>query len=462
MRDKPKQIHLAVVYSVGSNHNLWTRSQPGTHIDFSSFTHLAQTAERGKFDFFFLTELLRLREKGPRAIEDHEVAGSPNIMAILAGLAAVTTHLGLVATDNATFNEPYDLARQIASLDHLSGGRVGWNVVTTNVDWVGENFRRGGYLDYGDRYLRAGEFLDVARRLWESWAEDAVEADVARGVFVRDDAIETVAYHGKQFDISGQFTLPRSPQVHPVLLWAGNSSEGREIAAAQADMVFCKERDLEDGQAFYADVKRRLARYGRAWDDLKIMPGASYVLGDTEEEARERAEHIRREQVSPQTAIAFLEQIWGQDLSGYDPDGPLPDVKPADPAARATVSKLRAEAKQHHLSIRDLAVELTSSKTGVFVGTASQVADQMNEYVQRDASDGFVLAPFVQPTGLDEFVDRVVPELQERGVFRSDYESTRLRDHLGLPPARTAGSQTAPPQTTKGAFDAPGRQRPSP
>ena len=164
MRDKPKQIHLAVVYAVGSNHSLSTHSQPGTHIDFSSFAHIAQTAERGKFDFFFLTELLRLREKGPRTIADHDVAGSPNIMAILAGLAAVTTHLGLVATDNVTFNEPYDLARQMASLDHLSGGRVGWNVVTTNADWVGENFRRGGYLDYDDRYLRAGEFLDVARR----------------------------------------------------------------------------------------------------------------------------------------------------------------------------------------------------------------------------------------------------------------------------------------------------------
>jgi FMN-dependent oxidoreductase (nitrilotriacetate monooxygenase family) len=329
-------------------------------------------------------------------------------------------------------------------------------VVTTSNGWVGENFRRGGYLDYEDRYLRAGEFLDVCRALWESWAPDAVTADRAAGVFVPDGAIAPFSFYGRQFGIEGEFTLPRTPQVHPVLLQAGDSGDGREFAAKQADAVFCRPRDLDEGREFYADVKRRMARYSRSRDDLKILPGASYVLGGTEQEARELAEEVRRQQVTPAGAIATLEKVWGRDLSGYDPDGPLPDVDPVGHRARAA-REWRKIAERHGLGIRDLVVEMTSMREGVFVGTASSIADQMAEFVRLEGADGFVLAPYLQPTGLDEFVDHVVPELQERGVLRTEYAGTRLRDHLGLREARVAGTGTAPPQTTA---DALGSERP--
>jgi FMN-dependent oxidoreductase (nitrilotriacetate monooxygenase family) len=450
---RPKQVILAAVCPVGSNQTIWTDSRAGGHIDFAAFKHIAQTAERGMFDFFFLTELLRLRESDDRVIHDLDVAGSPDIVTLLSGLAAVTEHIGLVATNNVTFNEPYDLARQLATLDQLSGGRVGWNVVTTSNGWVGENFRRGGYLDYEDRYLRAGEFLDVCRALWESWAPDAVRADQEAGVFVPDEAVAPFSFYGRQFGIQGDFILPRTPQVHPVLLQAGDSGDGREFAAKQADAIFCRPRDLDEGREFYADVKRRMARYGRGRDDLKILPGSSYVLGDTEQEARELAEHVRRQQVTPASAIATLEKVWGRDLSGYDPEGPLPDVDPVGHQGRAA-KEWRKIAQKQGLGIRDLVVEMTSMREGIFVGTASSIADQMIEFVRLEGADGFVLAPYLQPTGLDEFVDRVVPELQERGALRTDYASTRLRDHLGLREARTAGTVAAPPQTTGRALGA--------
>ncbi|MEV0824768.1 NtaA/DmoA family FMN-dependent monooxygenase [Nonomuraea rubra] len=436
-----KQVHLAAHFPGVNNTTVWADPRSGSQIDFASFTHLARTAERGKFDFFFLAEGLRLRELKGR-IHDLDVVGRPESLTVLSALAAVTHRLGLAGTVNATFNEPYELARRLSTLDHLSGGRAAWNVVTTSDAFTGENFRRGGYLDRADRYERAAEFVRLSRELWDSWQPDAILGDQAAGRFLgQDDAIGTVGHRGAHFSAEGRFTLPRSPQGHPVIIQAGDSAEGREFAAATADVIFTGHGSLEDGKRFYADVKGRLARYGRQPHQLKIMPGVTFALGDTEEEAAANAAAIRRQQVGPQTAIAFLEQVWGRDMSAFDPEGPLPDLEPdqsdglsqgrvAIKDRAAVAAKWRALAGEKGLSIRELVIEVTGRQT--FVGTPGTVARLIDEHVQAGAADGFILVPHLTPGGLDEFVDRVVPLLQERGAFRTDYTGTTLREHLEL------------------------------
>ncbi|XVV08692.1 NtaA/DmoA family FMN-dependent monooxygenase [Actinoplanes sp. CA-131856] len=432
----PKQIHLAAHFPGVNNTTVWSDPEAGSHIEFSSFVKLAQTAERAKFDFFFLAEGLRLREQGGQ-IYDLDVVGRPDTFTVLAALAAVTTRLGLAGTINSTFNEPYEVARQFASLDHLSDGRAAWNVVTSWDAFTGENFRRGGFLAEQDRYSRATQFLDTAKELFASVP--------APDDFLRDPSAGTFAHKDDHFDIAGRFNVPRSPQGRPVILQAGDSDAGREFAAATADAIFSRHGTLAEGQAFYADVKGRLPRYGRERDELLVLPAATFVLGDTETEAQEKARIVRRQQVSGATAIKFLEQLWNRDLSSYDPDGPLPTIDPdvsdshiargrasvrlhRDPIAVANEWRAKAEAEK--LSIRELIIEVTGRQN--FIGTPAAVAESINELVQADTSDGFILVPHVTPGGLDEFADTVVPLLQERGVFRTDYEGPTLRDHLGL------------------------------
>ncbi|WP_329110305.1 NtaA/DmoA family FMN-dependent monooxygenase [Micromonospora sp. NBC_01699] len=453
-----KQIHLAAHFPGVNNTTVWSDPQAGSHIEFSSFAHLARTAERAKFDFLFLAEGLRLREQNGR-IYDLDVVGRPDTFTVLAALAAVTEHLGLAGTINSTFNEPYEVARQFASLDHLSAGRSAWNVVTSWDAFTGENFRRGGFLPQDQRYRRARNFLRTAWELFDSWHGDEIVADKATGVFLGDPDAGTFTHHDPDFDISGRFNVPRAPQGRPVILQAGDSEEGREFAASSADAIFSRYATLEEGRAFYADVKGRLARHGRTHDELLILPAATFVLGDTDAEARDLAHEVRLQQVSGQTAIKFLEQLWNRDLSGYDPDGPLPDTDP-DPGEHtvargrasvrmyrdpvATARQWRERAAAENLSIRELIIEVTGRQT--FVGAPATVADAIDALVQADASDGFILVPHVTPGGLDGFADTVVPLLQERGVFRTEYRGDTLRDHLGLPAARRTGAvlRTAP------------------
>ncbi|MFZ4276892.1 NtaA/DmoA family FMN-dependent monooxygenase [Streptomyces arboris] len=419
-------MHLAAHFPGVNATTVWADPRSRSQIDFSSFVHLARTAERGKFDFFFLAEGLRLREHNGR-IHDLDVVGRPESLTVLNALAAVTERLGLAATVNATFNEPYELARRLAALDHLSEGRAAWNVVTSSDAFTGENFRRGGYLDRADRYTRAAEFVATARELWDSWTPGGES--------------RPFAHEGEQFTISGEFTVPRSPQGHPVVIQAGDSSEGREFAASAADIIFTRHGTLEAGRDFYADVKARLAAYGRQPDDLKIMPGVTVVTGDTDAEAQEHAYEIRRQQVSPQNAILAAEQLWGRDLSAYDPDGPLPEIDPVldsglvkgrvvygDPFA--VVARWRAIAEAKGLSLRQTVIETTTRQS--FIGSPQTVAAELTAFVDERAADGFILVPHLTPGGLDDFVDRVVPLLQESGAFRSEYSGSTLRSHLGL------------------------------
>ncbi|WP_030330069.1 NtaA/DmoA family FMN-dependent monooxygenase [Streptomyces sp. NRRL B-1381] len=420
-------MHLAAHFPGVNSTTVWADPRSGSQIDFASFEHLARTAERGKFDFFFLAEGLRLREHNGR-VHDLDVVGRPESLTVLNALAAVTERLGLAATVNATFNEPYELARRLATLDHLSAGRAAWNVVTSSDAFTGENFRRGGYLDRADRYTRAAEFVATARELWDSWTPDGVS--------------RPFAHDGPQFTVSGEFTVPRSPQGHPVVIQAGDSDEGREFAASAADVIFTRHGTLEAGRAFYADVKARLAAYGREPESLKVMPGVTVVTGDTDAEAQELAYEIRRQQVSPQNAILAAEQVWGTDLSAYDPEGPLPAFDPVpdsgitqgrvrhgDPFAIAARWRALAEAKG--LSLRGTVIETTTRQS--FIGSPATVAAELTAFVDGRAADGFILVPHLTPGGLDDFVDRVVPILQESGAFRSAYTGSTLRSHLGLP-----------------------------
>ena len=401
MTSKPrKQIHLAAHFPGVNNTTVWSDPRSGSHIEFDSFVQFAQIAERAKFDFLFLAEGLRLREQNGQ-IYDLDVVGRPDTFTVLAALAAVTDRLGLTGTINSTFNEPYEVARQFASLDHLSAGRAAWNAVTSWDAFTGENFRRGGFLPQDQRYERAESFLSAARRLFDSWSGDEILADKRSGVFLDAPRPGRFAVHDNHFDIEGHFNVPRSPQGRPVIFQAGDSDAGREFAAASADAIFSRHGTLEAGQAFFQDVKGRLAKYGRAHHELLVLPAATFVLGDTEADAQEQAAIIRKQQVSGQTAIKFAEQLWNRDLGDYDPDGPVPDFDPllgehtiargrasvrmyTDPIATARLWREFGAAR--NLSLREVIIEVTGRQN--FIGTPETVAATIDEFVQADAATG--------------------------------------------------------------------------
>lgn len=437
MSRSPRQIHLAAHFPGVNSTTVWTDAASGSQIDFAAFEYFARTAERGFFDYVFLAEGLRLREHKGR-VHELDVLGRPNTLAILAALTAVTDHVGLVGTLSTTFNEPYELARQLATLDHLSGGRAGWNAVTSSDAFHGANFRRGGFLDHADRYERAKEFAALSKKLWNSWDEG--EALPRR-----------IRHAGPQFDVDALFDVPRSPQGRPVIVQAGDSADGRDFGAEHAEVIFSLHQDFDAARVFYDDVKGRLAAWGRDEDSLKILPAATFVIGDTDAEARERSREIALQQVRPEQALTYLEQVWGRDLSDYDPDGPLPDVEPdtgsetargwanRHRAVQARIASLRELSEAEGLSVRELVIRLTAKHT--FVGTPEHIAGEIDRYVQERATDGFTVVGHLTPHGLDEFATRVVPLLQERGSYRDSYdEGATLRDLLGLPAAVPAAA----------------------
>ncbi|MFK4114678.1 NtaA/DmoA family FMN-dependent monooxygenase [Microbacterium sp. NPDC006705] len=430
MSRSPRQIHLAAHFPGVNSTTVWTDAASGSQIDFAAFEYFARTAERGFFDYVFLAEGLRLREHKGR-VHELDVLGRPNTLAILAALTAVTDHVGLVGTLSTTFNEPYELARQLATLDHLSGGRAGWNAVTSSDAFHGANFRRGGFLDHADRYERAKEFAALSKKLWDSWDEG-------------DALPRRIRHSGPQFDVDALFDVPRSPQGRPVIVQAGDSADGRDFGAEHAEVIFSLHQDFDTARVFYDDVKGRLAAWGRDEDSLKILPAATFVIGDTDAEARERSREIALQQVRPEQALTYLEQVWGRDLSDYDPDGPLPDVEPdtgsetargwanRHRAVQARIASLRELSEAEGLSVRELVIRLTAKHT--FVGTPEHIAGEIDRYVQERATDGFTVVGHLTPHGLDEFATRVVPLLQERGSYRDSYdEGATLRDLLGLP-----------------------------
>uniref|UniRef100_A0AAU3GKT2 NtaA/DmoA family FMN-dependent monooxygenase n=1 Tax=Streptomyces sp. NBC_01401 TaxID=2903854 RepID=A0AAU3GKT2_9ACTN len=442
------QLHLGVFFTGVGPQLIWADPQAPSHTAFETFTEIVQALERGLFDAFFLGEGLRVRENRGKVF-DLDVAGRPDAITQLSALAAVTERIGLVATQNTTYNYPADLARRLASLDLLSDGRAGWNIVTTDNAWTGANFRHGGWLEHERRYERAGQFVDAAKELWGSWDPEAVAPDGRDAAsWARPGSISLVERDSDLVALRATATVPGSRQGRPVLFQAGDSDGGRELAARHADVVFSANTEYGKAVAYAADLRERLARHGRTPDSLRILPGASVVLGDTAAEAEEKARWVRGEQVNGPRAIAFLEQYWGTDLSAYDPDGPLPDIEPSegelDPS-RGTISierrsgkaalirKWREQAAERGLSIRELVLEVSPGHSS-FVGTPSAIADEWTRYVSTRAVDGFNLLPHLLPASVTDIVDKLVPELQERGVYRTAYTGTTLREHLDLPP----------------------------
>jgi len=413
----------------------WPGAWPDANFNFAHLKQLIQTLERGRFDAFFMADHLALLNMPMDALKRSHTTTSFDPLTLLPALAAVTEHIGLIATASTTYNEPYHVARKFASLDHISGGRAGWNLVTSANPQEALNFSREEHLEHGERYHRAREFFDVVTGLWDTWADDAFVRDVEAGIYFDAARMRRLEHRGEHFQVRGPLNVARPVQGWPVIVQAGASEAGRQIAAETAEVVFTGQRTLADGQAFYADVKARTAAAGRNPDHLLILPGAFVVVGDTIEQAQAKKAQLDA-LVHPDSGIASLSVALGTDASGFDLDGQLPDI-PESNASKSGRQKLVDLAKRDGLTVRQLA-QIVGGNFGTleFIGTPQSIADQMQQWLDERGSDGFnVMFPYL-PQGLDEFVDRVVPELQRRGIFRTEYEGHTLRENLGLPRPR--------------------------
>ena len=404
---------------------------PDANFNFPVIRRMAQKLEAGKFDAFFMADHLAVLNMPVNALKRSHTVTSFEPFTLLSALAGATERLGLIATGSTTFDAPYHVARRFASLDHISGGRAGWNIVTTSNPDAALNFGLDEHMDHDERYRRAREFYDVVTGLWDSFADDAFIRDVASGVFFDPERMHVLAHKGEFLSVRGPLNIARPVQGWPVIVQAGASEPGRQLAAETAELVFAAGGSLSSARAFYADVKGRMERLGRPREHLKILPGAFVVVGDSDEEARAKRAHLDS-LVHYDSAIASLSIALGHDISGLDPDAPLPDI-PDTNASKTSRERVVALAEREGLSVRQLAQRLGGYSGLAFVGTAKTIADGMEEWLLSEGCDGFnVMFPYL-PQGLDDFVDQVVPELQRRGLFRREYEGRTLRENLGLP-----------------------------
>jgi FMN-dependent oxidoreductase (nitrilotriacetate monooxygenase family) len=429
-----RRLHLGAFMRPVSIHTAWWR-YPGSAADANfNFEHLrrfAQTLERGRFDAFFMADHLAVLNMPIDALKRSATVTSFDPLTLLPALAVVTERIGLIATASTTYNEPYHVARKFASLDHLSRGRAGWNVVTSGNPQEALNFGLDEHLLHPTRYRRAREFFDVVTGLWDSWADDAFIRDQASGVYFDPERLHVLEHKGEFLKVRGPLNVARPVQGWPVIVQAGASDTGRQLAAETAEVIFAAGSNVEDARAFYSDVKRRTAAAGRDPQLLKVLPGALVVVGESIEEAREKRARLDS-LVNYDSAIASLSVSLGTDASGFDPDGPLPEI-PESNASKSGRERVIALAKRENLTVRQLAQRAGGYAGLSFVGTAASIADEMEHWLRAEACDGFnVMFPYL-PAGLDDFVDQVVPELQRREIFRREYEGSTLREHLGLP-----------------------------
>ncbi|WP_031079906.1 LLM class flavin-dependent oxidoreductase [Streptomyces sp. NRRL S-118] len=429
----PRRLHLnAFLMNAGHHDAAWRHpaTTPERVTDLAYFQELARTAERGLLDSVFLADGLALWGN-----VRYNALGGFEPLTLLSALATATERIGLIATVSTTFNEPFSTARAFASLDHLSGGRAGWNIVTSGTVDEARNFGRDEHLEHGLRYDRAREFVDVAVALWDSWDDDAIVLDRARGIYADTDKVRPIDHRGTYFGVRGPLNVPRSPQGHPLLVQAGSSEDGKEFAARYAEAVFTAQQTLADAQTFYKDLKSRLARYGRAADEVRILPGICPVIGSTEAEARALEQELTDLQV-PEYGLAQLSGMLGTDVTGLPLDGPLPELPDERDinGNRSRFTLVADLARREGLTLRQLIARLGGGRGHrVVAGTAEQIADQLQEWFTQGAADGFNIMPPYFPGGLDHFVDQVVPLLQARGLFRTEYTGRTLREHYGLP-----------------------------
>ncbi|WP_273429092.1 LLM class flavin-dependent oxidoreductase [Chitinibacter tainanensis] len=412
--------------------------------DFQHYKRLAQTAERGLFDAVFLADGLAARGEG-EAGERSAYSDHFEPLTLLSALSAVTEHIGLIATVSTTYNEPYHLARKFASLDHLSGGRAGWNLVTSATEEEARNFNLREQLPHALRYQRAREYVQVVKKLWNSWEDDTFVRDKASGVYLQGNKRHVPNHVGEFFQVRGPLNVARPVQGQPVLVQAGASEDGRELAAESAEVIFTAWQELADAQAFYRDIKTRAARYGRKPEEILIMPGVFPVVGRTEEEAQAKYQALQ-DLIHPTVGVGLLSALIGADLSAYEIDGPLPDL-PETNGMKSRQALMYSIAQREGLTIRQLYQRIAGARGHrTIVGTPESIADQLAEWFEAGAADGFNIMPPVLPTGLDDFVELVIPVLQARGLFRTQYSGQTLRENLGLArpahPAAATATQT--------------------
>src|SRR3954464_225073 len=405
---------------------------PDMNFNFAHMKECIQKLEAAKFDAFFMADHMAVLNMPMDALKRSHTSTSFEPFTLLSALSQATTHIGLVATGSTTFDVPYHIARRFASLDHLSGGRAGWNIVTTSNPDAALNFGLEEHMEHGERYRRAREFFDVVTGLWDSWADDAFLRNVESGVYFDPEKLHTLDHKGEHFKGKGPLNIARPVQGWPVIVQAGASEAGRQIAAETAEAVFTGQTSIVEARKFYADVKGRMEKIGRSPDHMKILPGAFVVVGDTVEAAKAK-KRMLDSLVHPDSGIASLSVALGTDASGFDLDGALPEI-PESNASQSGRQRLVDMAARDNLTVRELA-QIVGGSYGALelIGTPATIADQMEQWFTTSACDGFnVMFPYV-PEGLDDFVDRVVPELQRRGLFRTEYEGRTLRENLGLP-----------------------------
>jgi FMN-dependent oxidoreductase (nitrilotriacetate monooxygenase family) len=430
-----RQLHLgAFLRPVSIHPGAWRYpgALPDGNFDFRHYRRFAQTLERGKFDAIFLADSLARPELPKNALARSASVTSFEPFTLLSALAPLTEHIGLIASASTTYNEPFHVARKFASLDHISGGRAGWNMVTSGNPNEAPNFGLAPHTGHAERYDRAREFYDVVTGLWDSWADDAIVADVASGIYSDPERVHTLAHEGPHFSVKGPLNIARPVQGWPVIAQAGSSEAGRAIAAETAELVFSAHPALVEAQRFYADVKGRMDQVGRARDSLRILAAAFVVVGASEAEARAKLAHLDS-LVHPDSGVAALSVALGHiAVSGFDLDAPLPEIPETD-ANKSSRQRLLDVARERNLTVRQLCQYVVGSYGSLeMIGTPPMIADQMEAWLASDACDGFnVLFPYL-PGGIDDFVEHVVPELQRRGLFRREYAGKTLRDQLGL------------------------------
>ncbi|PLS05375.1 LLM class flavin-dependent oxidoreductase [Neobacillus cucumis] len=431
MSQQKKLKFGVIIHGVGGNIEGWRHSdiQTDASVSLDYYTKQAKKAEEGKFDLVFIADGLHINEKSiPHFLNRFEP------LTILSALAAVTKRIGLVGTLSTSYSEPFNVARQFASLDHISNGRAGWNVVTSPLEKTALNFSKTieEHPDHAKRYRIADEYLQIAKGLWDSWEDDAFVRDKETGVFFDPDKLHPLNYRGEFFSVQGPLNIGRSKQGRPVIFQAGSSEAGKNLAAKEADAIFTGHPTLKVAQEFYQDVKERAKAYGRNPDELVILPGISPIIGATEEEA-ERKYHEIANLVSIDKALDYLGRYYEHhDFSQYPLDEPFPDLGDLGKNSfQSHTNRIKRQAKEENLTLRQVALRETTPRSA-FLGTPEKVANLVQEWFEGNGADGFIIGSAV-PNGLNDFVEYVVPILQERGLFRTEYEAETLRGNLGIP-----------------------------
>lgn len=448
MTRSTRQIKLgAFLMQTGHHIAAWRHpdAQADAPVNFRHYAELARRAEAAKFDAIFLADSVGVRNTDLASLSRTARSDHFEPLTLLSALAAVTEKIGLIATVSTTYNEPYHVARKFASLDHISGGRSGWNLVTSSGQGEAQNFNLDEHVEHARRYARAAEFHDVVLGLWDSWEDDAFLRDKHSGQYFDPAKLHPLHHRGEHFSVRGPLNVSRSPQGRPVVVQAGASPAGRDLAARTAEVIFVAHQTFDEARAFYRDIKGRAVEYGRDPDDIKIMPGIFPVIGRSQAEAEDKFARLQ-DLIHPVVGVQLLSNmIGGFDLSGYPVDGPLPDI-PETNGGKSRQQLLIDLARRDNLTIRQLYLRIAGARGHQqVVGTPQSVADQLQQWFEEDGADGFnIMSPWL-PGGLDDFIELALPELRRRGLFRTEYNGATLRQHLGLarPAHRAAAAASA-------------------